>query len=192
MRLSKWQNLHFQVNNSFKWAQKCLDFTKVKTRTCSTLTMMKHYKRKNKDILKQEKLKQRHLLGTLEVRAVKDLEETKSPAQLGEFSILSDCSHTSKRVERGRGEGGEGRWESGHNYIYFMTDCECVNVHGSVGRKRERNWAQEGRSQTKMSRKTKGKKKERAAKRFLGKRKERARDVCSKCISKILFEIWQN
>lgn len=51
--------------------------------------------KKNKDILKIKELKQRHL-GTVEVRAVQDLEESKNPTQLGEFSILSDCSHTSK------------------------------------------------------------------------------------------------
>lgn len=50
------------------------------------------------------------LLGTFEDRAVQDLEETNSPVRLGEFSILSDCSHTSKRAERGRGEGGE-EWQ---------------------------------------------------------------------------------
>lgn len=61
-------------------------------------------------------------MGTPEVRAVQDPKEANSPAHLGEFSILSDSSHTSKRAERGRGEGGEGRRGSG--YGYFITDWD--------------------------------------------------------------------
>lgn len=68
------------------------------------------------------------------------LRTKKRPRVLLNWASLAFCLTAAthqRELKEGRGEGGEGRWESGHNYIYFMTDCECVNVHGTLRRKRE-------------------------------------------------------